>query len=311
MSTGAIPDVRSSDLLTPERTGKHFELQRKPVYAVPTPLPSWTRVCRDDGGGVGIPRGWLVTIAAATGAGKSLLGLNIAAEAIRNSERVGVVSLEMSPAQMYTRYLAIATGENVHQLERGPSFDEAVAKRAERFIAEQREAVGGALQINEEPINCIETALDLMSHWYTTEGIRYFIVDYLQLLGARNAESLYSTISNVSNSLREFAKRSHSTVIALSQLNRTISANRAESPIVQGLMGSSSVENDSDQVILLDHARYEYDKLTKTARTWLLVGKNRHGPSGEVPVEWSYKNLRLREADPDEEGQWPRAKRSS
>ena len=306
MSTVAIPDVRASDLLTPERTRKHFELQRKPVYAVPTSLTSWNRVCRDDGGGVGIPRGWMVTIAAATGAGKSITALNLAAEAVRNSERVGVVSLEMSPAQMYTRYLAIATGENVHQLERGPSFDEAVAKRAETFMTKQREATGGALHINDDPITDIHTTLELMSFWYTEQNIRYFVLDYLQLLGSRDAESLYSTISNVSNSLREFAKRTHSTVIALSQLNWTVSANRAESPIVQGLMGSSSVENDSDQVILLDHARYEYDKLTKTARTWLLVGKNRHGPCGSVPVEWSYKNLRLREADPDEEDRWPK-----
>jgi len=309
MSTVALPDVRASDLLTPERTRKHFELQRKPVYAVPTPLPSWNRVCRDDGGGVGLPRGWMVTIAAATGAGKSITALNLAAAAVRNSERVGVASLEMSPAQMYTRYLAIATGENVHQLERGPSFDEAVAKRAETFIAEQREAVGGALHINEDPINDIDTTLELMSFWYTEQDIRYFIIDYLQLLGSRDAESLYSTISDVSNSLREFAKRTHSTVIALSQLNRTVSANRAESPIVQGLMGSSSVENDSDQVVLLDHSRYEYDKATRTARTWLLLGKNRHGARGEIPIEWNYQNLRLREADPDEEDQWPGASR--
>ena len=308
MSIVAVPNVRASDLLTPERTQKHFELQRKPVYAVPTPLPSWNRVCRDDGGGKGLPLGWMVTIAAATGAGKSIMALNLAAEAVRNSERVGVVSLEMSPAQMYTRYLAIATGENVRHLERGPSFDDAVAKRAETFIAEQREATGGGLHINEDPITDIDTTLELMSFWYTEQGIRYFIVDYVQLLGSRDAESLYSTISNVSNSLREFAKRTHSTVIALSQLNRSVSANRAESPIVQGLMGSSSVENDSDQVVLLDHSRYEYDKARRTARTWLLIGKNRHGPCGAVPVKWSYTNLRLREADPDEENTWPGAR---
>ena len=230
----------------------------------------------------------------------------MAHEAIRNSEHVGVVSLEMSPTQMYTRFLAIATGENVHQLERGPSFDEETAARAERSIAEQREKVGGALHINEDPIVEIGQALDLMGYWYTDKGVRYFILDYLQLLGARDAKSLYETISNVSNSLREFAKRTYSTIIALSQLNRIVSANRAESPVVQGLMGSSSVENDSDQVVLLDHSRYEYDKLTRTARTWLLIGKNRHGPCGSVPVEWSYKNLRLREADPDEEAEWPK-----
>ena len=60
---------------------------QKPVEAVPTPLPSWNAACRDEGGGVGLARGWHDVVAGNTGQGKSLFALNVAASAIRHGDR--------------------------------------------------------------------------------------------------------------------------------------------------------------------------------------------------------------------------------
>ena len=94
--------------------------------------------------------------------------------------------------------------------------------------------------------------------------------------------------------------------VGLSQMNRQTSSNRVDSPFAQGLIGSSSLENDADQVLLLDHSRYE--KGNRSAKTWALLAKNRHGSQGDIPIEWDYKTLRVREALPDEEGEWPKGK---
>ncbi len=96
--------------------------------------------------------------------------------------------------------------------------------------------------------------------------------------------------------------------VGLSQLNRETSANWHESPTIFGLFGDSPVENDSDMVLLLDHSRYERDAVTRSAKTWLLLQKNRHGAQLEVSVQWDYRTLRLREVLPDEEEEWPGAK---
>jgi len=40
-------------------------------------------------------------------------------------------------------------------------------------------------------------------------------------------------------------------------------------------------------------------------RTWLKIGKNRHGGKGMVPIEWDWKRFRCRQAEPDEEAEWP------
>jgi hypothetical protein len=60
-------------------------------------------------------------------------------------------------------------------------------------------------------------------------------------------------------------------------------------------MGGSPLENDSDQVLLLDHSQYDRDYENQTATTRALLCKNRHGPAAIIPVRWDYRSLRLRE----------------
>ena len=71
MSQSAAAVVKApcatASLLKEGEPRRHFAEQAKPVDAVPTPLPTWNMHCRDDGGGVGLARGWHVTIGAATG----------------------------------------------------------------------------------------------------------------------------------------------------------------------------------------------------------------------------------------------------
>ena len=39
-----------------------------------------------------------------------------------------------------------------------------------------------------------------------------------------------------------------------------------------------------------------------------LLGKDRHGAQGEIPIHWDYRSLRVREALPDEEENGPQAR---
>jgi replicative DNA helicase len=81
--------------------------------------------------------------------------------------------------------------------------------------------------------------------------------------------------------------------LGLSQFNRETSKNYDDSPTVQGLMGGSPLENDSDQVFLIDHSRYERVDNTGGATQTLILGKNRHGPCVEFPARWDYNTLRI------------------
>lgn len=279
----------------------------EPVDAVPTPFPSWNNACRDEGGGEGLAKGWHVIVAGGTGTGKSLVALNMAAAAMRAGQQVCYLSLEMSQNQLVTRLMAIVTGNSVRCLERGKSFDLGVAQTAITEYEDLLERSGGSIRVNAHPLRDL-TDIDLVFGYYTTrEKCTVFIVDYLQLAWAGSAKSMLESITEISHSIRMRAHEQNVVSIGLSQFNRQTSTNREDRPSVEGLMGGSPLENDADQVVLLDHTSYERQGSAK-AQGKLLLAKNRHGPQVEIPVEWDYKNLQIRERDtvrerePGEEG---------
>ncbi len=302
----AIPaGVTVSNLLSGRYADSHFKRQQEPVTAVPTPFASWNRMCRDAGGGVGLAHGWYVLLAGATGHGKSLLALALAAEAIRHGHRVGIVSLEMTSSQTTSRLYATLTGTTIRSIERGRDFDPALASEVAVKVQRAREESGARVYVNNDPLSELGDVLKLAGH-YVEEGCQLVIVDYLQLISTGDEREMSREVTRISHSIRLLAKRLNVVVVGLSQFNRSTSANRADSPTVQGLIGSSSLENDADQVLLLDHSRYKRDG--DKARTWAILGKNRHGSSGSIPIEWDYRTLSVREAMPDEEHLWPGAK---
>ena len=294
--------VPVTDLMEPGRIARHLEELQQPVDAIATPLPLWNRQCRDEGGGIGLAMGWNVIIGGSTGLGKSLMAINVGATAILAGECVAFMSLEMSTAQLAGRLYAILTDTDVRLLERGNSPPPAV----ERKLCEIHEETGGRFFTNEQPVHEITQIQAQLRYWVEEKGARLCVIDYLQLATSRTAETLYSEVSDISSRVTEFAKYMNVATIGLSQMNRQTSSNRADSPYAQGLIGSSSLENDADQVLLLDHSRYE--KGNRSAKTYALLAKNRHGSPGEIPIEWDYRSLRVREALPDEEDQWPKAR---
>jgi replicative DNA helicase len=282
------------DAIDAAKLAHHAELARRPVCAVPTPFPTWNSACRDEGGGEGVALGWHVVVAGATGAGKSIVALNLAAAAVQNGDAVCYLSLEMSQSQLITRLLAVMTGNGVRYLEAGQGHDRSIMQAATTDFTGMLERSGGSIRVNRHPLRRL-TDIDLVFGYFTErEPCTVFIVDYLQLAWAGNAKGMLDNITEISHSIRSRAHGHKVVSIGLSQFNRQTSSNRADRPSVEGLMGGSPLENDADQVVLLDHTSYERQG-TGRAQGKLLLAKNRHGPQAEIPVEWNYQNLQVRE----------------
>ena len=267
-----------------------------PVDAVPTPLDAWNKVCGSSGGSVGIARGWVVTIGGNTGQGKSLVAINIADRAIEHGETVTFVSLEMGRSELATRLLSVRSGESVVSLEQGPAFDQAAYKRAARALDEVRERTGGHVLVNRRPLSKMSDVVACIKHHAEVSGSSYFIMDYIQLASVSNMASIHDRVESVSHQLRELAQSLNVRMACISQFNRQTSANRSERPISQGLMGGSAIENDSYQVLLLDHSRFT--RSANLADTFLIVDKNRVGGVLDIPVQWDFRTLRLTQRIP-------------
>jgi KaiC/GvpD/RAD55 family RecA-like ATPase len=263
----------------------------QPIDAIPTMLPMWNSCCGGNGGGIGLGRGWFITIGANTGTGKSLIGLNLAAQAILRGEVVCFLSLEMGRSELATRLMAILSGESVRQLEQGPNFDSNAYHRAAQYMDEIRQSTGGHVLVNRKPLSKLTDVLQCMQFYHETQGCRYVVMDYLQLAWTSGQHSIHERMEEVAHRMREQTATIGCTTIALSQFNRQTSANRAERPVAQSLMGGSAIENDSHQVLLFDHSRFE--RVGSSANTWLILDKNRHGGVKDIPVRWDYTTLRL------------------
>jgi replicative DNA helicase len=267
-----------------------FNRNSMPVEAVPTMLPTWNQMCRDEGGGVGLAHGWHVIVAGKTGSGKSLFGLNLAAAAMKKKYPVGFISLEMSRTQLVTRALSIVSGERVSRLEPGPDYDQEVFQQAaQRWV----DTVENKLFVNKVPIHSLGDIETAMVRAYEQDYVRCFITDYLQLAWVSDAKGLQDQITEVSHKIRGLAQKYQLVSIGLSQYNRETSKSK-DRPEATGLMGGSSLENDADQVVLLDHTTFK--KTSKTSATQeVLLAKNRHGSKGRIAVAWDFTTLRVTE----------------
>lgn len=285
-----------------ELTGKQLDdllvLKQMPIDAVPTPFPFWNHACRDFGGGIGLARGWHVTIGGNTGSGKSVMALNMAHEGVENGEDVGFVSLEMSWPQLTTRYMAIASGENIMRLEPGSRLDLSAHKRAQAAVDELKERTGGALHCNERKIRHLDDIVDAIRLLYEVRACRLTIVDYMQLAKVLGVSNLLEAVTAISSEVLAIGSELQIVTIGLSQYNRETSKDYENPPTPQGLMGGSPLENDSDQVMLIDHSQYTRHPMTNTASQKFILGKNRHGPCGTIDCNWDYNTLRIREVPP-------------
>ncbi len=259
----------------------------------------------------GLQAGELIVIAARPSLGKTALALNIGAHAaIQNHKVVGMFSLEMSKESLVIRLLCSEARIDSHRLRTGFSSREEWARITP--------ALG---RLSEAPLFIEDTpALTMMQirakarRLKAEKGLDLLIVDYLQLIsGQGRFENRTQEVSYISRSLKSIAKELKVPVLALSQLSRAPEQRPGQRPQLSDLRESGSIEQDADVVIFIFREKMktaEEEGEAESSRggyeTHLIVGKQRNGPTGDVPVVFlrsyaKFENKALDEGDEPEE----------
>ena len=161
------------------------------------------------------------------------------------------------------------------------------------------------LYIDETPAITISTLSNRARRIKRLFGLDLIVVDYIQLMttGSRRFDGRVQEISEITQGLKALAKELSVPVLALSQLSRAVEQRDDKKPLLSDLRESGSIEQDADVVMFV--FREEYYQMSKEPKMgtvehgeWqskmneiigqadIIIGKQRHGPTGTIKVEF-------------------------
>ncbi|HET7840457.1 MAG TPA: DnaB-like helicase C-terminal domain-containing protein, partial [Terriglobia bacterium] len=213
------------------------------------------------------------------------LALNIAANAAtQHGKVVGVFSLEMSKESLLIRLLCSEARINSHTLRTGFLSREDWKNKLVPTLGRLAEA---PLFIEDSPALSIMQIRAKARRLKAEKGLDLIIVDYLQLVtGHTRFENRTQEVSFISRGLKSIAKELHVPVIALSQLSRAPEERPGHRPQLSDLRESGSIEQDADVVLFIfrEDAYRHGEEGEPEGKTELIIGKQRNGPTGHIPL---------------------------
>ena len=276
---------------------------------------------KNDEGIVGVPTGLkdlddrlgglhnsdLIIIAGRPSMGKTALATNIAfyaAKKIQESGKkssVAFFSLEMSSEQLSTRILAEQSRIKSNDIRRGKISDE----QFDKFIETSKNISELPLFIDETPAINIAALSNRARRIKRLFGLDMIVVDYIQLMRGtfNNRDGRVQEISEITQGLKAIAKELSIPVVALSQLSRAVEQRDDKKPILADLRESGSIEQDADVVMFVyresyylrskeprpatvEHAEWQAKMNEVSHLAELIIGKQRHGPTGNISLEF-------------------------
>ncbi len=233
----------------------------------------------------GLQRGDLVIVAARPSMGKTSWVLNVAQNAAIDHEvPVAIFSLEMSKEQLVQRLLCAEGRVDAQKLRRGKLNQ----SEFQRLAAAAGHLNTAPLWIDDSPGATVLEMRAKARRLKAETDIGLLIIDYMQLMsGHRSRESRQQEVSEISRGLKALAKELDMPVVALSQLSRAPEQRTDHRPQLSDLRESGSIEQDADLVMFLYRPEYyakPEDRMELEGQAELIIGKQRNGPTGTVPL---------------------------
>jgi replicative DNA helicase len=231
----------------------------------------------------GFRPGHLGIIAARPAMGKTALATDIALAAACHEKKVALVTLEMAPREIMLRMLCGMSRVSWQLIQHN-----GVTTQQWQDIAK---SAAGLAELPIKVLECSDgTCQQIAAHirnLKNTEGCDIVIIDYLQLMresgdSRRNREQ---EVSAMSRSLKLTAQELDIPVLVLSQLNRAVESRTNKRPQLSDLRESGALEQDADLIIFVHRPEvYEPENPDYRGKAELIIGKNRHGPTGIIDV---------------------------
>ena len=264
----------------------------------------------------GLHQSDLIIIAGRPSMGKTSLATNIAfnaAQKLQESSKkssIAFFSLEMSSEQLSTRIISEQARISSNDIRRGRISDD----QFDKFLETSKNISELPLYIDETPAISIAALSNRARRIKRLFGLDMIVVDYIQLMRGTtfNKDGRVQEISQITQGLKAIAKELSVPVVALSQLSRQVEQRDDHKPQLADLRESGSIEQDADVVMFVyregyylqrkepreatvEHAEWQA-KMNEVAHlAQIIIGKQRHGPIGNVTLEFEERFTKFKD----------------
>lgn len=267
-----IDEVGPSEILNPARTNA----------AMPTGFHALDEMIG------GLSRKTFVIIGARPSMGKSSIASNIAVKLAYSGTPVAIFSMEMSKRNYIERMICSLAEASYSRLRTGMLFED----ERKRVMSALNTVHSLPIFIDESTALTHQQISSKIHRLVTRHGVAVAMIDYLQQMGSeyksgrdRNPNERFTEITEA---LRNTAKREDVCVLALSQLSRAPEQRRGDhKPLLSDLRDSGNLEQAADVVMFIyRHFFYHPGELDRAEDADILVRKQRNGPTGDVKLRW-------------------------
>jgi replicative DNA helicase len=219
--------------------------------------------------------------------GKSALMVTLVCNiAVRQNIPCGIISLESSKEELYTRMIANVGSINSQKIQSGllgtaADFNSVGMTNAKVHDAPIYFYDMPGMTLNDLKMQCRRMVLQ--------HGVKVIFIDYEQLVSIPGVHDMFPRISEVSITIKNIARELNIPIVSLAQLLRRDVTKR---PQMADFKGSGQIEQDADGAILIYHKQ---DSHGNSEGSYLCVEKMRDGRTGDIPIYFDRKHVRFTE----------------
>lgn len=230
----------------------------------------------------GLYSGDLIVVGGRPSMGKSLLSHSLAYNiANLHNAPTMIFSLEMSKAQVTTRFLSNVSGIETIRLREGnikpeewSAFSKSIGIVAEVKVLIDDSACPSVHEIRSK----VRSAIALHGQ------LKLVVLDYLQLMADGSDSRLVQKLGEITRQLKLLARECNIPIIVVSQLNRGVEERNTKRPVLSDLRDSGRIEEDADVVLGVYRDAYYNSDTPDHYIAEIICLKQRNGPTGTVKL---------------------------
>ena len=228
----------------------------------------------------------MMIVGARPSVGKTSIAQQIILNASKSKRKCLFISLEVSKKDVVLKFLANLSSVGTWKISK--NFKKTQSEEGS-LVAAKNQLKDFGIYTNDSSYLTISQIGRIIKNQIEKQPVDLVVIDYVQIVRSddgrgRNEATI---IKETTTALKAMAKQYDVSMLALAQINRKAVEGANQVPTMNDFKGSGGIEEDADVAVILHRDRTEGKEdgyFSSSGK--LIVAKNRHGRTGEIPIHF-------------------------